>query len=140
MSGVDQSRRELGGQFALRLRVKIQRQDEGYVLGLTPSQFELIRRVVITTVGPPRSSEMIGLLAGPAARDVLRTVSRMDIQSSSSGVELHLTPNELHGLRSILTSAYLDADSEETFYVRTGFFTENVKGVARAMSNAIGEL
>ncbi|MEY9212457.1 hypothetical protein NI17_005540 [Thermobifida halotolerans] len=108
---------------------------------MTVSQFDLVRRVVITSFsGIRKNPELVQILAGPAAGDVFEAVVQKDHSGQIGLVEIELTLLELHAIYSILSSAYVKVGSEEAFYMRNGFFSEHVQGVVWAIDSAMREL
>ena len=118
-------------------RVGLKNVGDGYVLTLTPAQFELARRVLVDLYGGSHSSRVVAVVAGGASADFLGLRGRaVDFQSRES-IDVILTDIDLRALCGSLSFAVLNCSSEEAFHNRYGFYSENVQAVGRAIFGAL---
>lgn len=120
-------------------RVGLSKSDEGYLLKLTPAQFELARRVVVDLYGG-HSSGVIAVVAGGSPPEILELRDREVDFSSRESVDVSLGDAGLRALFGALSFAYLSCSSEEAFHHRYGFYSENVQAVGWALLSALREM
>lgn len=114
-------------------RVGFRRTGNGYVLTFTPTQLELIRRVIVDLYGGSHSSEVVAVVAGTASAGLLERRGReVDFRSRQS-IDVTLSHSDLRALCGALAFAFLNHSSEEAFHNRYGFYSENVQAVAWAI-------
>ncbi|MFE7838817.1 hypothetical protein ACFU53_23050 [Streptomyces sp. NPDC057474] len=118
-------------------RVGLRTAGEGYVLTLTPTQFELVRRVLLDLYGGSHAPEVVALAVGEASAELLRLQGReVDFQAREN-IEVPLSHFDLRVLYGALAFAFLNRSSEEAFHHRYGFYSENVQAVAWAICAAL---
>ena len=118
-------------------RVGLRSSDDGYVLTLTPTQFELVRRILIDLYGGSHSSEVVAVVAGEASAGLLELRSREADFRSRESIDVTLSGSDLRALCGSLSFAFLNRSSEEAFHNRYGFYSENVQAVAWAIFGAL---
>jgi hypothetical protein len=118
-------------------RVRLRRSGESYALGLTPAQFELVRRVLVDLHGGSHSSEVVAVVAGDASEGLLELREREVDFRSRSNIEVALSHSDLRALYGALAFAFLNRSSEEAFHNRYGFYSENVQAVGWAICAAL---
>lgn len=118
-------------------RVGLRRLGEGYALTLTPTQFELIRRVLVDIYGGSHSSRVVSVVAGDASAKLLELRDRKVDFRSRSNVEIVLRDSDFRALYSAVAFAFLNRSSEEAFHNRYGFYSENVQAVGWAICAAL---
>ncbi|MFD8494928.1 hypothetical protein [Amycolatopsis sp. NPDC059657] len=106
-------------------------------------------RYVVRTAGPQRSVLESALLFMRDRRELdhaLKTrvgCSRAKLselyEQIKSGEESSLSIDDLHTIHSVLLSVCSLFASEEDFYIKIGFFRENVLALANALAKAVGE-
>lgn len=118
-------------------RVRLRRSGENYILSLTPTQFELVRRVLVDLYGGSHSSEVVAVVAGDASAELLELRDlEVDFQSRSN-IEVTLSHSDLRALHGALAFSFLNRSSEEAFHNRYGFYSENVQAVGLAICAAL---
>ncbi|WP_460065572.1 hypothetical protein [Streptomyces sp. YKOK-I1] len=118
-------------------RVGLRSSGDVYVLTLTPSQFELVRRVLVDLYGGSHSSEVVAVVAGEVSEGFLE-LRRREVEFRSRGsIDLTLTHPDLQALCGSLAFAFLNRSSEEAFHNRYGFYSENVQAVGWAIFGAL---
>lgn len=118
-------------------RVGLRSSGDGYVLTLTPTQFELVRRVLIDIYGGSHSSKVVSVVAGEASARLLELRGReVDFRSRES-IDVMLSHPDLRVLCGSLAFAFLNRSSEEAFHNRYGFYSENVQAVGWAIFGAL---
>lgn len=118
-------------------RVGLRSSGDGYVLTLTPTQFELVRRVLIDIYGGSHSSKVVAVVAGEASARLLELRGReVDFRSRES-IDVTLSHPDLRVLCGSLAFAFLNRSSEEAFHNRYGFYSENVQAVGWAIFGAL---
>ncbi|MEH0970604.1 hypothetical protein V6U77_05650 [Micromonospora sp. CPCC 205546] len=118
-------------------RVGLKRSGGHYALTLTPTQFELIRRVLVDLYGGSHSSKVVAVVAGKASEGLLEMRGREVDFRSREGIRLTLSHADLRALCGALTFAFLNRSSEEAFHNRYGFYGENVQAVGWAIFEAL---
>ena len=128
----------------MRSTVRLRERDGRFVLDLDRDQADLVFRVMIVYLGHPRGEASERVLVGASGRNARAIADRIgpDDRPGPEGgrgrVALDLSPEELHLLHATLAAAYVSATSHEDFYLKTGFFPENVQafllGLARALA------
>lgn len=118
-------------------RVGLRSSGDGYVLTLTPTQFELVRRVIIDLYGGSHSSKVVAVVAGEASARLLDLRGReVDFRSRES-IDVTLSQPDLRALCGSLAFVFLNRSSEEAFHNRYGFYSENVQAVGWAIFVAL---
>ncbi|WP_422742389.1 hypothetical protein ACN27B_29045 [Micromonospora sp. WMMD754] len=75
---------------------------------------------------------------GGSREDIERIESRL--RQSADDAEIDLTMTEVHLIHAALMASHNQFAGEEDFYVRIGFFRENIAGLARGIVRAVGQL
>jgi hypothetical protein len=110
---------------------------DDYLLTFTPSQFELVRRVLVDLYGGSHSPRVVSFVAGEASAGLLGLRDReVDFRSRKS-IDVTLNHHELRALCGSLAFAFLNRSSEEVFHNRYGFYSENVQAVGWAIFGAL---
>lgn len=114
-------------------RVGLRRSGDVYVLTLTPTQFELVRRVLVDLYGGSHSSQVVAAVVGEVSEGLLGLRGReVDFRSRGS-IDVTLPLPDLRALCGALAFAFLNRLSEEAFHNRYGFYSENVQAVGLAI-------
>lgn len=121
-------------------RVRLQSASDGYTLTLTPTQFELVRRVLLDTYGGGRRPGIVSVAVGEASARVEDLMRREVDFTATESVDLNLSRSDLYVLYRALAFAYLSRSSEEAFHSRFGFFSENVQKLGWAIERALEEV
>ncbi|MGW0775054.1 hypothetical protein ACWD01_15685 [Streptomyces sp. NPDC002835] len=109
-------------------------------MALTPSQFDLVRRTLISLYSGGNSSELIAVVSGEEFAQ-LHELRKQEVDFRSRGnIELQLSRAELRAVHGALAFAYLNHSSEEAFHNKYGFYRENVQAVGQAICAALQEL
>jgi len=112
------------------------RADGAYVVGLTVPQTNVVRGSLLVLTELTLSPERMTVQFGFAKADLEEMVGRLD-PMVSTGAELVLTARELRMIYLALWQVPEMFGSEEAFYIRLGFFTEQTRGLAREILAAV---
>lgn len=118
-------------------RIGLRGSEDGYVLTLTPSQFELVRRVMVDLYGGSHSPEVVAVVAGDVPVGFLNLWARDVDPQSRSSLDIPLDQSELRAVWGALAFAIAGRSSEEAFHERFGFYSENVQAVVWAITGAL---
>ncbi|WNZ12583.1 hypothetical protein [Streptomyces sp. 11x1] len=118
-------------------RVGLRSSDDGYLLSLTPTQFELVRRILLDLYGGSHAPEVIAVVVGEASAELLELRGRETDFQARRNIEVHVSHSDLRILYGALAFAFLNRSSEEAFHHRYGFYSENVQAVGWAICAAL---
>ncbi|HEY0638569.1 MAG TPA: hypothetical protein VGD67_13045 [Pseudonocardiaceae bacterium] len=120
--------------------VVVRRSGDGYVIGLTPDQLELVQRVLSKLYSGGRPEGWVVALIGAPPAELDGLLKREVDLEGSSRIEVEVSAAGLRVLFGAVMSAYLGRSSEETFLFRYGFYSENVQRVGWGFEAALREL
>jgi hypothetical protein len=118
-------------------RVGLRSLGDGYVLTLTPAQFELVRRVIVDLYGGSHSAKVVAVVAGGVSAGLLELRGREVDFGSRESIDVTLSHADLRALCGSLAFAFLSRSSEEAFHNRYGFYSEHVQAVGWAIFGAL---
>jgi hypothetical protein len=118
-------------------RVRVQPNEGGYLLEVDELQLQLIRRVVGLFLGTVVEPIYARLLIGADKGEALSIIDGFRPSGTGGRVDITLSLDQLHIIHAALVRACVRVRSEEDFYIKNGFFVENVRDLAFAMENAI---
>ena len=112
------------------------RDDGAYVVSFTVPQTNVVRGSLLVLTELTLSPERMAVQFGFAKADLEEMVGRLDPTVSVRG-ELVLTAGDLRMIYLALWQVPEMFGSEEAFYIRLGFFTEQTRGLAREILAAV---
>jgi hypothetical protein len=116
-------------------RLLVARRAGAYTLSLTDPQRNLIDSVLLFMRDRPDLDTQLFVQVGTDHSGLTAIYEKIkNFEKPSVSLE------ELHVVHSSLAVAWSLFSSEEDFYVRIGFFRENVSAVAAGLVRAVGEL
>ena len=116
----------------MRMTVTLVKEADNFTLRLLPAQ----RAAIVTaamTVGELKVSELAIEVRFGSSRDALTSLASRLAEADSAVV----TTWDLHAIYQLLRVLPDSFSSEEDFYTRTGYFTENFVGLSRALLDAV---
>lgn len=123
----------------MRTQVKVaEGTGTGVALSFTVQQRDAILSVAELMRDLPISALEFEAQVGGSREDVGQIESRL--RDSGDGAAVGLSMTELHLIHAMLMASQNQFASEEDFYVRVGFFRDNITGLARGLVRAVGQL
>jgi hypothetical protein len=121
----------------MRSRVVLVSVEGGYELTLEELQFGMIKNTLIYFLNPTPPRLVCRALIGVDKDELWAVVDRARIDAERARVYWTLSLDELHSIYAALAGAYVRSRSEEDFYIKTGYFRENVRGVVDGLTEAL---
>lgn len=115
----------------------MRRVGRGYLLSLTPVQFELIRRVLIDMGSDSYPSIVVDAATGGISDKLLAARDHSVDFRSKRNVDLELTFEEVGVILRVLGFVSLSLSSEECFHEKYGFYSENVRALGREIYSSL---
>jgi hypothetical protein len=106
-------------------------------LSLGRTQFDLVKRVLLTFFEGERPDIVTRAITGTNKVELLAVIDRAASDESGTRTQVRLSVPELHSLYASLLSAVVEQPSEEAFYLRVGFFREHVYAFVRGLIAAL---
>lgn len=122
----------------MRAKIKIEPLDDGrYLLNLSDPQRAAILTTLELLLSRSISAEALIVQTGANRTELQTLASRLSTDTGDRA----LSAMDIHVLHATLTSSLNQfADSEEDFYIRVGFFRENILDLARGLVHTMNEL
>jgi hypothetical protein len=121
----------------VRESVRLRREGDDYVVAWTPSEFDLVSRVLQVTFGAGSGDEVARFVVGEATPRLLAWRDQRVDPYLWTEVEAELTHAELRTVYAALSHAYLGRTSEAEFHAQFGFSRENVQALALAIAASV---
>ncbi|MHA4774428.1 hypothetical protein L1085_008000 [Streptomyces sp. MSC1_001] len=124
----------------MRVRIQVERAEDGYVFRLTESQHHLLVNSLAALSESIGSPEELDLLLGPAGRGLEEVLSRAQHAETGSRRVVRATVGQAHAFHALLSVIPSLFGGEQTFHSRIGAYRENALAMAGGMLTAVREL